>query len=131
MAGIEACRVLVVEDEFFLAHDLCEELSAAGAEVVGPAGSLAEALDLATRTAAADVALLDVNLRHQTVHPILSMLRKQGVPCLLLTGDPAALTDPGLAGLPLMEKPVAAERVVARLEELWRDVALRGGCPRA
>lgn len=121
MAGIEACRVLVVEDEFFLAHDLCEELQAAGAEVVGPAGSLAEALDLATRTAAADMALLDVNLRHQTVHPILSMLRRQGVPCLLLTGDPAALADPCLSGVPIMEKPVAMERVVARLARLWQE----------
>lgn len=120
---IEACRVFVVEDEFFLAHDLCEQLAARGAEVVGPAGSLAEALDLATRTAAADVALLDVNLRQQTVHPILSILQKQGVPCLLLTGDPSALTDPDLAGVPLLQKPVAAERVVARLERLWLDEA--------
>lgn len=127
MAGIEACRVLVVEDEFFLAHDLCEELQAVGAQVVGPAGSLAEALDLATRSAAADVALLDVNLRHQTVHPILSLLRKQGVPCLLLTGDPAALSDPGLAGIPLLEKPVSMAHVVTRLEQLWRGIGPKGG----
>lgn len=124
MAGIEACRVLVVEDEFFLAHDLCEELIAAGAEVLGPAGSLAEALDLATRMVRADLALLDVNLRHQTVHPILSVLRRQGVPCLLLTGDRNALADPELAGVPLLEKPVAVERVVSQLGTLRQG----GGC---
>lgn len=34
--------VLVVEDDFFLAHDLAAILEAEGAEVLGPAGTLTE-----------------------------------------------------------------------------------------
>jgi hypothetical protein len=36
-------RILVVEDEYYLAADLSGALSDAGAEVVGPIGSLQEA----------------------------------------------------------------------------------------
>src|SRR5689334_13333496 len=42
---IEACRVLVVEDEYFLAADLELALQSEGAEIVGPIYELSEALN--------------------------------------------------------------------------------------
>ena len=45
-------RILVVEDDAFLAFDLVEWLSRAGFTVVGPASSLAEAMPLLSRLAA-------------------------------------------------------------------------------
>jgi len=38
------CRVLIVEDEYFLANDLAKALSASGAQVVGPIADLEEAV---------------------------------------------------------------------------------------
>ena len=43
-ASLEGRRVLVVEDEFFLADDLVRALKRHGAEVVGPVPSLDRAL---------------------------------------------------------------------------------------
>lgn len=117
--SLKGCRVLVVEDDFVIAHDLGEGLLSCGADVVGPAASVPEALDLVTRGRRVDLAVLDVNLRQEKVHPILTVLQRQGVPCLLLTGDSTAPADPQLAGLPLVLKPAAAERVVAHLVRLW------------
>jgi AmiR/NasT family two-component response regulator len=43
-------RVLVVEDEAMLALDIANQLSDGGFEVVGPATSVAKALELVERT---------------------------------------------------------------------------------
>jgi len=52
-------RVLVVEDEGLIAHDLATRLEALGHVVVGPAGTAAEALELAP---GADIVLMDVRI---------------------------------------------------------------------
>jgi DNA-binding response OmpR family regulator len=124
---LQGCRVLVVEDDFFVAHDLLEALDAAGAAVIGPAASVAEALDLATRGRRPDLALLDLNLRNETAHPLLAILRRDGVPCLLLTGDGRAAGDARLHGVPLMQKPALAEVVLARLQAVWHGSCRAGG----
>ena len=41
--SLKGARVLVVEDEYFQADDLVRALGSAGAETVGPVGTLAEA----------------------------------------------------------------------------------------
>lgn len=123
MEQIDGCSVLIVEDEFFIAADIADTLAEAGVETVGPAGSLAEAFDLITRSPRIDAAVLDVNLRREKVYPILDLLRRRDVPCLLLTGDGAARSDPLLAGLAVLTKPMAAGAV---LEELRLVLARHG-----
>src|SRR3712207_157022 len=44
---LTGCRVLLVEDEYFLADDLCRALERCGAEVIGPVPTLDRALPLA------------------------------------------------------------------------------------
>ena len=46
---MEGARVLVVDDEFLIAAQLEADLTAAGAEVVGPSQTLQEASDFAAR----------------------------------------------------------------------------------
>lgn len=106
--------VLVVEDDFFLGHDLAAILEAEGAEVLGPAGTLTEALDLAS-SSACDAAVLDVNLRHLTVQPVIEVLERRGVPLVLLTGASPETLPPDMRALPLMMKPVEAAALVAHL----------------
>ena len=61
-------RLLVVEDDYLVAMDLADELTDHGAEVVGPAGSVKEALALVAATPAIDGAVLDINLRDEKVY---------------------------------------------------------------
>lgn len=51
-------RVLVAEDEYLLAEDLCEELERLGAEMIGPVVTVADALMLLNDGGAPDLAIL-------------------------------------------------------------------------
>lgn len=73
---IAGARVLVVEDEPFIAFDLQMALEDVGAIVIGPASTIAEALALISREAV-DGAILDVNLPDGTIGPVLDALPEQ------------------------------------------------------
>ena len=78
-------HILVVEDEPLLAmlvQDLIEEV---GGVVVGPAGSVDEALKVLT-AGELDGAILDVNLGGEMVYPVADTLSAQGVPFVFVTG---------------------------------------------
>ena len=77
-------RILVVEDEYFIASDLKRALAAAGAEVAGPTGDAARGLGLAT--GGVDGAVLDVNLDGADSYSIADALAQRAVPYMFLTG---------------------------------------------
>ena len=77
-------RILIVEDEYFIASDLKRALKAEGAIIVGPVGNLEAGLSLAEETL--DAAVLDVNLEQTLSYPIADRLRNLGVPYMFLTG---------------------------------------------
>jgi hypothetical protein len=56
------CRVLIIEDEYFLANDIEAALKSLGAGVIALAGDLDAAIDLVAR-GGFDIAILDINLR--------------------------------------------------------------------
>ena len=97
-------RVLVVEDEFFLADDMAEALRTLGAEVVGPAPTRAAAADLLAG-GRVDAAVLDINLRGETIFPLADALRARGVPFVFATGYDASATPPAYRDVPRWEKP--------------------------
>lgn len=74
-ASLKGARILVVEDEPFIAFDLMMAIEEAGAVAVGPAATVAEALDF-IGNAPPDGAILDVNLPDGTVGPVLDALPK-------------------------------------------------------
>ena len=53
------CKVLVVEDEGLIAHDISTRLEAMGHQVVGIAGTAEEALEM---VADADIVLMDIRI---------------------------------------------------------------------
>lgn len=114
---LAARRILVVEDEFLIADEMAEALSAHGAQVVGPAPSVVAALDLIEREAALDHAVLDINLRGQTVFPVAEALWRRAVPFIFTTGYDTALIPPPFANVPRLIKPLRPETVVAILAE--------------
>ncbi|SFR79628.1 Response regulator receiver domain-containing protein [Stenotrophomonas maltophilia] len=86
MAALQDLRVLVVENDEMSAALLQMQLVQAGAQVVGLAASVGEALRL-LEEATPDVALLDYRLAHQeTSEPVAAALAARGVPFVLATG---------------------------------------------
>ncbi len=98
-------RVLIVEDEYFLAEDLADRFQNLGAEVIGPAGTIAEALKLARRTDI-DGAVLDVNLRGERVYPVADLLRQKHIPFVFASGYGAELEPHAYSDIPRCIKPV-------------------------
>lgn len=71
--SLNGARILVVEDEPFIAFDLMMAIEEAGATAIGPAATVAEALDFIVNEPP-DGAILDVNLPDGTVGPVLDAL---------------------------------------------------------
>src|SRR5271167_1120461 len=82
---LQGARVLIAEDEAILALDMMNVLRNAGAEVLGPAATLADTFALA-RSASLTCAVLDVNLRREFVFPAAQVLKERGVRMIFYTG---------------------------------------------
>jgi two-component sensor histidine kinase/CheY-like chemotaxis protein len=116
-------RVLVVEDETLVALELRLALSDAGAEVLGPAASIAEAKRLiaASRPTAA---ILDVNLGGESIDPLADLLMAEGVPMLVVTGYDARKALPErLRHLPVLQKPIDPATLIDGVHELTARAA--------
>jgi two-component system, response regulator PdtaR len=109
--------VLVVEDEFLIAMDLEAMLREHGWRVLGPAATVAKALSLLEDGEMPDVALLDVNLKGETVVPVAEVLRERGVPIVLASAyNHAASMADVLAGAPNIGKPAQERHLLATLK---------------
>jgi CheY-like chemotaxis protein len=113
-------RVLLVEDDYYVASSLALGLETEGIEVLGPVGSVASALAAVAETARIDGAVLDVNLNGEMVYPVADRLRERGIPYVFTTGydtESVAQRDPDAR---CFEKPVIATRLVEALFEQER-----------
>ena len=82
-------NILVVEDSYLIAAGLTRQLTELGHNVIGPAASVGEALDLLSQHRV-DAAILDIALGHQTTsEPVARQLRQLGRPFIFLTGHSA------------------------------------------
>ncbi|GGK44294.1 response regulator [Salinarimonas ramus] len=106
-SGDERPRVLVVEDEYFIADDLAQALAAEGAEVIGPVGDPREALDLVANERI-DRAVLDINLHGELVFDVARALQARDIPFVFATGYAANVVPSGLSHVPRWEKPFDA-----------------------
>jgi two-component system, response regulator PdtaR len=113
-----ALLVLIVEDEVLVAMEIEHHVLALGFAVLGPAPSVKAAARLLDGDKP-HVALLDVNLRGETVAPIARRLHEGNVPYALVTGYPRlALDDPALAHAPRLAKPVSEAEIGEMLRRL-------------
>lgn len=113
-------RVLVVEDEYFLAQDLARALVRLGAEVAGPVPTREDALARLQEGERLDAAVLDINLRGQTCYDIADALLARGVPFVFATGYGRAVLPPAYGDIPLWEKPFDPDRLVRALPQIAR-----------
>jgi DNA-binding NtrC family response regulator len=115
MIDLRGAKVLVVEDEYFIAADLVRALSAAGGRPVGPASSVEQARSIMDDHEI-DAAILDLNLRGEMAYPLVAELSERAVPCVIMSGyGPDSLPE-ALRGVPSLEKPVDYDRVVESLK---------------
>jgi CheY-like chemotaxis protein len=110
-------RILVAEDEFFVALVVEETLQSLGCTVLGPFSDLAEATEVARREQV-DPAVLDINLRGEMVYPLAEQLHRHGIPLVFTTGYAAKDVPEQFRLFEFLRKPVSAwtlKKVVHRM----------------
>lgn len=107
-------RVLIVEDEFFIALDIGQQLAEAGFDIVGPAASVSKALKLVAEQGC-DVAVLDVNLGGETSEQVANRLRESDKPFVVLSGYSTDNKLPWFGGAPILSKPLRMDDLVTTL----------------
>ena len=116
--GLRGRRILVVEDQHMIADEVAEALAEAGCTVVGPAGTLQDALRLAA-SASIDAAVLDVNLSGDMVWPAAQALRQRGIPFVFATVYAETMVPPpDLRDAPRLGKPMSTQKLLAAVAGL-------------
>lgn len=113
-----SARLLVVEDEFFIAQEIADALRAAGYVVVGPAATVPAALALIGDGTTCDAAVLDASLRDVSSQPVADALTERGIPFAVVTGFSPGQLPPRLAAVPVLTKPVRGDDLVAMVAQL-------------
>ena len=118
-------RVLVVEDEELISMMLVDVLEEFGATVMGPASTVADALQLLEH-GGTTLALLDLSLKGESAYPVADHLVRSGVPFAFLTGYGQGQLEARYAGTPLVTKPFGSAQLA---ETLMRLVGASSRCP--
>jgi len=106
LGSLDGRSVLVVEDEFLIALDLCQTLETEGCRVLGPAPTVEDALRLLEAGPSPDAVVLDINLGGARAVPVAEALAARGIPFLAATAY-HDLPEPVFAGVPVLSKPYA------------------------
>ncbi|HEV7346480.1 MAG TPA: hypothetical protein VGN60_12700 [Devosia sp.] len=107
-------RIVVVEDDFLLAADICRDLRELGATVLGPAPTPFYAAQLIGRRRI-DAAVLDVRLHGTTVFEVADMLKEQGIPMVFATAYDREALPPRFRESCLLEKPLDRKKLIAEI----------------
>lgn len=119
MGKLTGRRILVVEDEALVAMLVEDALLDAGATVMGPASSVAEALAL-LEGAVPCAAVLDLNLAGEPSTPIADVLARRSVPFVVATGYGAEGLPEAHAAVPVLAKPYDPDELTTVLQRLCR-----------
>jgi CheY-like chemotaxis protein len=107
-----AKRILVVEDEFLIALDIATVLEQAGLIVVGPVGTVTQALEALQREEVHG-ALLDASLPDEPVTGIADALKVKTIPFVFVTGHSREQLPPAYRDAPVVKKPFTGEDLLA------------------
>jgi hypothetical protein len=114
-------RILVVEDEYFLADDLYRHFVSLGAEIIGPIAYLDDAAEVVAADAAIDGALLDINVRSEMIFPLARLLQSRKVPFVFTTGYDRRSLGPEFVDVQVWEKPLDIPRLARSLTTLMSN----------
>lgn len=107
-------RILVVEDEYFLADETRRQLVALTADVVGPVATVEDAIAL-IETEVVDGAILDIHLGEEFVFPVADKLEALDIPFVFATGYDPIVVPEKFSGFLLCEKPTELSKIARAL----------------
>ena len=113
MTTLSGARVLLVEDEYLIAMMAEDFLVELGATVIGPAGSIDEAIAMIS-SHEIDAAVLDLNIRGELSERVADALRLRGIPMVCATGYGEGAED-FAKGSPIIGKPYSKEQLYSSL----------------
>lgn len=118
-----SARILIVEDEYFIAQEMAEALEGAGMTVLGPCPKVADALELLAGeepcgAPPCDAAVLDASLRGVSSLPVCEALGLRGIPFVVVTGFSAGQIPDLMAAAPVLTKPLDPGQLVSVLRGL-------------
>jgi CheY-like chemotaxis protein len=116
-SNLHGKRILLIEDEPLVAMEMEAGLTAAGCQVIGPAGSLKSAKRLIAE-AVFDAALVDANLSGHPVDELAAALTKKAVPFAFATGYGRRALPAGFQQTAVLVKPFGREQLFSVLEEV-------------
>jgi DNA-binding response OmpR family regulator len=110
-------RALVVDDEALIAMEIAELLRDAGFEIVGPAGSVDEAMALLAECEC-DLAVIDLRIDGVLAVDLIDALRERAIPCLYVTGLHPSDLPASVSVDQVLAKPFLGSQIVDRCRAL-------------
>ena len=110
-------RVLVVEDDYYLASDAARALQGAGAEVMGPCATEEDARSEVEQQRP-DAVVLDINLGSGPSFKLAERLKDAGIPLVFTTGYDPEVIPVEFDGVERLQKPVELRRIVGAIARL-------------
>lgn len=107
--------ILIVEDEPLIAMMLEDFLESMGHTITGTCETVDQALAEADK-GGFDLAILDVNLKGESVWPVAAALRSKGTPFVLASGGHVEPPPAEFEDAPMIEKPFTIDRVTPIIE---------------
>ena len=97
--------MLLVEDEYMVAKALSRGLQLCGADILGPAATVENALALIDSAPVIDGALVDINLRGVQAYDVVDRLIARNVPTALTTGYEISVVPSRYRSLHVLQNP--------------------------
>lgn len=117
-------RILVVEDDYFMAERLAREIRANGDVVVGPFADVHDAIGL---VGAVQAAILDVKVQDETSFQVADSLICHDIPFVFLTGYDPQVVPARFKRRHVYAKPSHAAPLLHDLHERHRAIAADTG----
>ncbi|MEY3552687.1 MAG: hypothetical protein RL735_1035 [Pseudomonadota bacterium] len=113
---LRGCKILIVEDEPFIALTLEDMLTDLSCIIAGSVSQVADALAL-IREGGIDAAVLDVNLGSQKIDPVADELADKSCPFIFTTGYGRAGVPPSHNRRGIVAKPFTSEDLARALSQ--------------
>jgi DNA-binding response OmpR family regulator len=109
-------RILIVEDDYFLANEVSETFRRHEATVLGPAPTPFYAANLLSRRV--DGAILDVRLHSETVFDLADLLLERGTPLIFATAMGSEHIPERFRGMGYVQKPYLCDELISKMDRL-------------
>lgn len=122
-SNLNGLRILVVEDEYYIATDIAGALQRAGAIILGPCRSDADAR-LQIGKNQPDAVVLDINLGQGASFKLAEYLNDTGIPFVFVTGYDNATIPAEFQGFARLTKPIQLRQIVRAIWQVSNGRAL-------